>query len=521
MSKNPIISSLVILAFFFMACQNESSTSSEEAAYYQELHRPQFHFSPESAWMNDPNGMVYFQGEYHLFYQYYPHSNVWGPMHWGHAISKDLITWEHLPIALYPDELGMIFSGSAVVDWKNTSGFGDGNTPPMIAMFTYHNMNGERTGATDFQTQGIAYSLDKGRTWTKYAGNPVIPNLGVRDFRDPKVIWHEASQQWVMVLAAKDRIQIFNSKDLKSWELASEFEDKVANLGVWECPDLFPLSVEGSEQEKWVLIISHGDGGPSGGSCTRYLVGDFDGSTFKSDFPEDKVRWFDWGKDNYAGVTWSDVPEQDGRRIFIGWMSNWQYAKAVPTIQWRSAMTIPRTLSLRNTPEGLSLVAAPIKELEDLRSKTIQLDPQEIEGHALIQNLDPSQAEITLTFDLENSSSRSFGIELSNPAGDILRIHYDNDSDELIVDRVNSGITDFSTSFQGDLNYIPRPTGPNDMKWHLFLDKSSLELFVDDGLISVTDIFFPHEDFSAFKFFAFDGKAVLKEGTAYQLKGTW
>ncbi|NNF34850.1 MAG: glycoside hydrolase family 32 protein, partial [Saprospiraceae bacterium] len=225
------------------ATELNSNSSETDSEYYSEQYRPQFHFSPESNWMNDPNGMVYYEGEYHLFYQYYPDSNVWGPMHWGHAVSTDMVHWEHLPIALYPDSLGLIFSGSAVIDWNNTSGFGSESNPPMIAIFTHHLMEGEKAGRNDFQYQSIAYSLDKGRSWTKYEGNPVVPNPGIRDFRDPKVIWDEENTQWVMTFAAYDKVRFYTSKDMKEWEFTGTFgidgDDRL-----WECPDLFPMTVE-------------------------------------------------------------------------------------------------------------------------------------------------------------------------------------------------------------------------------------------------------------------------------------
>jgi len=258
--------------------------------------------------MNDPNGMVYYEGEYHLFYQYHPHSTVWGPMHWGHAISKDLVRWEHYPIALYPDSLGLIFSGGAVVDWKNTSGFGTVENSPLVAFFTYHLMEGEKSGRDDFQTQGIAYSLDKGRTWEKYYGNPVIKNPGIRDFRDPKVFWYEPSQHWVLILVAGDRSMIYTSSDLKQWDLASEFgNDQGASGEVWECPDLFELPIEATEQSKWVMIISINPGGPNGGSATRYFVGDFDGKNFTNDNPDDHVLWLDYGNRIYYQMGFESI----------------------------------------------------------------------------------------------------------------------------------------------------------------------------------------------------------------------
>ncbi|RME99284.1 MAG: glycoside hydrolase family 32 protein, partial [Bacteroidetes bacterium] len=316
------------------SCQEDTETlAGRPVATYQEAHRPQFHFSPPTMWMNDPNGMVFFEGEYHLFYQYYPDSTVWGPMHWGHAVSKDLLHWEHLPIALAPDEHGYIFSGSAVVDWENSSGFGVDELPPLVAIFTYHDPIAEREGRDDFQTQGIAYSNDRGRSWVKYDGNPVLPNPGIRDFRDPKVIWDTESQRWIMVLAAGDHIRFYASKDLKHWRYLSSFGQRLgAHGGVWECPDLFPMKVEGSGDQRWVLLVSINPGAPNGGSGTQYFVGRFEDDRFKLDAEfaynlnrmQDSVKavWLDYGRDNYAGVTWSDIPFELDRRIFIGWMSN-------------------------------------------------------------------------------------------------------------------------------------------------------------------------------------------------------
>ncbi|MEL6917014.1 MAG: glycoside hydrolase family 32 protein, partial [Bacteroidota bacterium] len=279
-------------------------------ALYKEAYRPQYHFSPQEKWMNDPNGLVYNQGCYHLFYQYYPDDIVWGPMHWGHAVSTDMVHWKHKPIALFPDRNGYIFSGSAVLDSANTSGLGTLDNAPLVAIFTYHDMAGEEAGRKDYQTQGIAFSLDNGDTWTKYKGNPVIGNDGMKDFRDPKVFWDDANDQWVMLLVAGDHLQIWNSDNLIDWQKRSEFGKKQgAHGGVWECPDLFPLKVKGTNEEKWVLLISINPGAPNGGSGTQYFIGDFDGETFTSDQKEN--RWLDWGTDNYAGVTYNNVPNNE------------------------------------------------------------------------------------------------------------------------------------------------------------------------------------------------------------------
>ena len=278
---NRIIGFLLLVT---MACKSQIG---KESNLYQESHRPQFHFSPPQMWMNDPNGMVFYDGEYHLFYQNNPDSTVWGPMHWGHAVSKDLVHWENLPIALYPDSLGFIFSGSAVVDWKNTTGLGETSQPPLVAIFTYHNPVQGKSDGVSFQSQAIAYSTDKGRSWQKYSGNPVLPNPGERDFRDPKVFWYETTSQWKMVLAVKDRIFIYSSPDLKVWHKESEFGDQSgAHEGVWECPDLFPLSI--NSKEKWVMLVSLNRGGPNGGSATQYFIDR--GQSGKIDFTKEFVR---------------------------------------------------------------------------------------------------------------------------------------------------------------------------------------------------------------------------------------
>jgi fructan beta-fructosidase len=357
---------LILVVFISFNCKQEVKQSVgqdevETPEYYTEDYRPQFHFTPEEKWMNDPNGLVYNNGVYHLFYQYHPDSTVWGPMHWGHAVSEDMMKWHHKPVALFPDEHGFIFSGSAVIDQNNTAGFGTDDNPAMVAIFTYHNMAGEQAGTKDFQTQGIAYSLDNGDSWTKYEGNPVVENTGIKDFRDPKVFWNEQEKNWTMLLVAGDHLQIWSSPNLKTWKKVSEFgKDTGAHGGVWECPDLFPLKIEGSDEVKWVLLISINPGAPNGGSGTQYFIGDFDGKTFTTDQTEN--RWIDLGRDNYAGVTYNEAPNNE--RIFIGWMSNWDYAGDTPTEKWRSAMTVPRELTLRKVGDDVSLFNYPVTAFE-------------------------------------------------------------------------------------------------------------------------------------------------------------
>jgi fructan beta-fructosidase len=489
-------------------------------AQYDEPHRPQLHFSPPANWMNDPNGMVYHNGEYHLFYQYYPNDTVWGPMHWGHAVSRDLIHWENLPIALYPDKLGYIFSGSAVVDRQNTSGFGTKNKPPMVAMFTYHLMEGEKSGRTDFQYQGIAYSTDNGRTWTKYDKNPVIPNTeNIKDFRDTKVFWHEETKQWKVVFAVGDLVRFYSSNDLKNWKLESEFgKNDGSHGGVWECPDLFPLKING--KTKWVLLLSINPGGANGGSATQYFIGDFDGKTFKNDNASDQVLWLDYGRDNYAGVTWSNTPKD--RRIFLGWMSNWDYAQKVPTEKWRSAMTLPRELSLKQTSSGIRVLQKVVAESEILRvSEMFSTKNRMVTDLLDISKSKPSQMEMIIEVDLSKTNSKEFGIELSNQKGETFRVGYDAVSKSFYTDRTKAGKNDFSKEFANGKHTAPRTSMSSKLKLHLIFDNSSVEMFADDGEIAMTDTFFPTEDFTSSSFFSTGGQTRISNARVWNLKSIW
>ncbi len=481
---------------------DQTPAKSDAPRSYDEPHRPQFHFSPPAIWMNDPNGLVYFDGEYHLFYQYHPESTVWGPMHWGHAVSRDLMRWEHLPVALAPDEQGYIFSGSAVVDWKNTSGLGDGVTPPLVAIFTYHDMVKEKAGVLDEESQAIAYSTDRGRTWTKYRGNPVLPNPGgVNDFRDPKVFWHEASARWVMALAMGGEIGFFSSPDLKAWTSLSRFGVGAgAHGGVWECPDLFPLTVAETGETKWVLLVSLNPGGPQGGSATQYFVGDFDGTKFVPDTDFKAPQWIDWGPDNYAGVTWSDAP--DGRRIFIGWMSNWQYATKVPTAPWRSAMTLPRELSLHRAVGRYELRSAPVREAEMLRGRGERRPSLAAGGEFLLKFEKPASGRVALA--------------LSNGAGERYALGYDADADAFFSDRTKAGDGAFTDGFAA-VHHAPRMSGAPTVSLRIIVDRASAELFADSGATAMTTIFFPSAPFDAWNVER-EGDPVSVTVDAYAIK---
>ncbi len=466
------------ILLFSLSCSNPKPAG--PAVAYSEPHRPQIHFSPKQHWMNDPNGMIFYDNTWHLFFQYYPDSTVWGPMHWGHATSTDLVHWKEQPVALYPDSLGYIFSGSVIADTANTSGFGKEGKTPLIAIFTQHDPVGEKQGRIDFQRQGIAYSLDEGTTWTKYIGNPVLKNPGIKDFRDPKVAWNEKVKKWIMTLATKDRVSFYSSPDCRQWTKESAFGATVgAHGGVWECPDLFPINDNG--KTVWVLLVSINPGGPQGGSATQYFIGDFDGKQFTSSQKE--IRWIDAGTDDYAGVTWSNTGD---RHIFMGWMSNWQYAQAVPTKQWRSAMTIPRELSLTKVKGQYYLRSVPVKELDALGSQenvaaNLTVLEKELSG--------PAKLHIQL------KQAESFSVTLSNAGGEKWVAGFDADSNYFFIDRTLSGEKNFEKGFASRITSRRIDTASG-LDLTLIIDNASAELFADSGLTTMTSIFFPKDNYT-------------------------
>ena len=474
------------LAFCIVACA-ETQKVPDSSELYSEPHRPQIHFSPKEKWMNDPNGMVYFNNKYHLFYQYYPDSTVWGPMHWGHAISKDLVHWEHEPIALYPDSLGYIFSGSAVVDVNNTSGFGKDGQVPLVAIFTHHDAKAEKTGSNTYQTQSIAYSVDDGKTWIKYANNPVLKNPGIKDFRDPKVMWFDPGKKWIMTLAVLDHIEFYSSPNLKDWSKESDFGKEFgAHGGVWECPDLFTLKHQ--DETVWILIININPGGPNGGSASQYFTGQFDGKTF-TPYQTD-TRWLDYGPDEYAGITWSNTGD---RKIFLGWMSNWQYADVVPTERWRSAMTIPRDLALEKIGEKYLVTSKPAPELNVIESKPILLEKIAATNYNLTEKTGKLTGPVRL--DVAAASLKPFTLTLSNDAGEKVLIGYDNTSNSYYIDRSNSGKVSFEKGF-AKRHIGPRFSTKENMDMTMIIDRASVELFADNGLTTMTQIFFPNTPFT-------------------------
>ncbi len=482
----------LFLLFILTQLTAQGQTKKSKPMDNETLYRPIFHFTPQKGWMNDPNGMIFLNGQYHLFYQHYPAATVWGPMHWGHATSKDLVDWTHLPIALYPDSIGMIFSGSAVLDKNNTSGLGRNGIAPLVAIFTQHNMPGEKAGRVDFQNQSIAFSLDEGRTWTKYAGNPVLKTPNLKDFRDPKVIWHAPTQKWIMNLAVADHIEFYSSPNLIDWTKESELgKGQFAHGGVWECPDLLPFNVNG--QTIWVLLVSMNPGGPNSGSATQYMVGDFDGHVFKPFSTQ--TKWMDYGPDNYAGVTFSNKGD---RNILIGWMSNWNYANLVPTDKWRSAMTVPRELSVvkRNTNENTAsstsaislndylLVSNPVKELNGRFTKIVS-----------------NENTIPNRIDIADLKATDFEIILSNAFNEKIVVGYDANKKQFFIDRKNAGVSKFHDGFAA-VATAPRFADDAKMDLTILLDKTSVELFADGGRTVMTALFFPTHPFTNWKVYS-------------------
>jgi fructan beta-fructosidase len=465
---------------------------------YDEPWRPQFHFTPEKNFMNDPNGLVFYQGEYHLFYQHNPFGNRWGHMSWGHAVSRDLIAWEHLPVALAEENGEMIFSGSAVVDWNNTSGLckaaGSRDRSCLIAIYTGHTARK--------QVQNIAVSNDRGRTWTKYAGNPVI-DIGYKDFRDPKVFWHGASRRWVMVvsLSTEKKVRFYASRDLKNWTMLSDFGPAGVREGLWECPDLIELPVDGNaRRKKWVLIVNINPGAPAGGSGVQYFIGDFTGQRFVNDHPADKALFADYGKDFYAAVTWSDVPAVAARGgagpvwigpVWIGWMMNWEYANEDPSEAWRGAMSLPRALSLKRLANGIRLIQRPIVASRADRRTAQQLSG---EGVGAINEFLPRMFVRGDTMDIEAEfevgGASEFGLKLHNDAGDETIIGYDAARQQMFVDRTKSGEIGFKPTFAGR-HAAPLNTVRGKIRLDIFVDRSSVEVFGNDGEAVITDRIFP------------------------------
>lgn len=486
------------------ACWKELRLSATFDDANREEFRPLYHHSPLYGWMNDPNGMFYKDGEYHLYYQWNPYGSMWGNMNWGHSSSKDLISWQHHPVAIQPNGLGTVFSGSSVVDKDNTAGFGKG---AVIAIYT-------SAGAS--QMQSLAYSLDNGMTFHVYENNPII--AADKECRDPNMFWHEKSGKWILILAAalEKEMWIYSSPDLKNWTKESSFGHGYgAQDGVWECPDLMELPVRGTDRTKWVLICNINPGGPFGGSAAQYFVGDFDGKTFTCDTKPEITKWMDYGKDHYAAVSWSNAPEK--RHTVIAWMSNWQYANNVPTTQYRSGNSVPRDLSLYTSAGETYLKSSPSRELLKLRGKEEKKHSFKVDR---TYNMDKLLSDNTGTYEIEmtikNRNAEVIGFQLFNSKGEEVDIYYNLVEKKFAMDRSKSGIVSFSPDFPV-LTLAPIE-GNSEMTLRLFVDKSSIEAFGDDGRFAMTNLVFPSEPYNRISFYAKGGSYAVSSFKVYKLK---
>ena len=493
---------LVIIISLFICLQ----VPAQKKSFYRERYRPQFHFTPAIHWMNDPNGLVYHKGEYHLFYQFNPFGNRWGHMSWGHSVSKDLVHWQHLPLAIPESKDTMIFSGSCVIDKNNTSGFAkqDGQIP-MVAIYT--GLQGV------IQAQHIAYSLDDGRTWTKYEHNPVL-DLNDKDFRDPKVFWYQPQQKWVMavVLAAEKKIQFYTSKNLKKWDLMSSFGPAGDINGVWECPDLFEVPVVNQPgKTKWVLMHSPAP-------YMQYFVGEFDGTVFKNDNSTAKIYRPDYGSDYYAAITFNNLPA-DKQPISIGWVNNWNYANDIPTTPWKSATSLPRSLTVKNDGGEWILVQQPVAAIKQLRAQHFSIKNVKVRNEFLLP-VSSQTCEIELVF--RPTANSTSGIRLARGKDQYVETGYDAAKGILYVERSKSGDTSFHQSFGKLSRYeTSLKTKSGKINLRVFFDKSIVEIFANDGEVVMTTQIFPPEKNNAIGLFSSGTDVIFESINYWALKSVW
>lgn len=488
-------------------CWKELKLSGSFDMANRESFRPVYHHTPAYGWMNDPNGMFYKDGVYHLYFQYNPYGSVWGNMHWGHSTSTDLMHWKFEGCAIVPDAWGAIFSGSCVVDHENTAGFGK---EAVVAFYT----SAKSTPWGDIQMQSMAYSLDNGKTFTKYEGNPILTS-SEKDFRDPKVFWYAPGKHWVMILAVGQHMEIYSSVNLKEWKKESEFGAmQGAHGGVWECPDLVEIPVEGTREKKWVLICNLNPGGPFGGSAAQYFVGSFDGKKFVNESPT-QTKWMDWGKDNYATVTWNNAP--DGRCIALGWMSNWQYANNVPTRQYRSANTLARDLTLYREGQELYLKSTPSSEVKKARGKKVSIPSFKVsEKHEMVNLFEEKQGAYEVEIVIQNAGASKIAFCLLNDKGENVSIYYDLNRKQFVMDRSESGKVDFSKDFPAVT--VAPVNVDKELTLRLFVDRSSIEAFGEDGKFVMTNLVFPSQPYVKMCFEADKNGYAVKSLNVYKLQ---
>lgn len=494
--------------------------------------RPVYHHTPVYGWMNDANGLVYKDGEYHLYFQYNPYGSKWGNMHWGHSVSRDLVHWQHLEPAIARDTMGHIFSGSTVVDKDNTAGYGKN------AIIAFYTSASDEHG----QIQCMAYSTDNGRTFTKYEHNPILtPFDGLKDFRDPKVFWYEPTKQWIMIVSADKNMRFYSSTNLKDWQYLSQFgEGYGAQPNQFECPDFVQLPVDGDKSRmKWVMIVNINPGCLFGGSATEYFVGDFDGKTFRCDDAPSVTKWLDYGKDHYATVCFSNT---GSRVVAVPWMSNWQYANATPNRQYRGANALPRELSLFSKDGSVYMAANAVKETAKLRRDTKSLGSFTVSGERLIRPLPTGEGgACELTLSLTPGQATRTGFELLNDRGEKVDIYFDLTRQRLVMDRTQSGLVHLDR--HGEMNVHEKETDEhrkrlsvnyvNDFAlgtWaplslcegktyqvQVFVDKTSVEIFVDGGRIAMTNLVFPTTPYNALRFYSQGGESSVGQLTVHRL----
>lgn len=488
-------------------CWKEIKLSDTFDSSNRETYRPVYHHTPMYGWMNDPNGMFYKDGVYHLYFQYNPYGSMWANMTWGHSTSTDLTHWTYEGTAIVPDAWGAIFSGSCVVDKDNTAGFGKG---AVVAFYT----SAKSTPWGDIQSQSMAYSLDNGKTFIKYEHNPILTSTE-RDFRDPKVFWYAPGKHWVMMLAVGQEMQIYSSGNLKVWKKESSFGAmQGAHGGVWECPDLVELPIEGTKEKKWVLICNLNPGGPFGGSAAQYFVGSFDGKKFVNESPT-QTKWLDWGKDNYATVTWSNAPAD--RCIALGWMSNWQYANNVPTTQYRSANTLARDLTLYRVGGELYLKSKPSPEIKKARAEEKKIPTFEVKGNYEVASLlADNKGAYEIEMAIENKGTSKIDFSLMNEKGEKVAMYYDVVRKQFVMDRSASGIVGFSRDFPAVTVAPVRNT--DQIHLRLFIDRSSVEAFGEEGEYVMTNLVFPAEPYNRMVFSSDKGSYIVKSMNVYRLQ---
>lgn len=481
---------------------------------YKEKYRPQFHFTPVKNWINDPNGLVYYQGKYHLFYQYNPFDNVWGHMTWGHAVSKDLVRWEHLPIAIPEENKIMIFSGSAVVDENNTGGFAQkAGQIPMVAIYTGHFIADTSKPDDYLQAQYIAYSLDKGRTWKKYEGNPVL-DLHKKDFRDPKVFWYAPQKKWIMVVVLPHEhiVQFYSSPDLKQWFHLSDFGPAGDTNDIWECPDLLQVPVAGSTGKlKWVLINSQQ-------TTMQYFVGEFDGTKFINENPPSNIYRPDYGPDYYAAITYNHLPANQ-HPVLLGWANNWTYARDIPTYPWKSAMSLPRELSLKNVNNEWILMQQPVASLKNLRTQPVVFKNLVVDGKKALP-VKGQQLEMEVVF--QPSPKTISGVRLATGKQNVFVIGYDATQQKLFIDRSSCTNNSFNKSFPALSQYEVSLVPVNGkIKLRLFFDKSIIEIFANDGVAVMTAQLFPDEKDNGVELFSDGGTTKFVSLNLWNMRPVW